>query len=138
MKEGFEKCEYEHTLFIKIKEGGEMLIVYLYVDDLIFTRNDELTFIEFKNSIKHEFDMTNVGKMRYFLGLEVIQKFDGIFLNQDAVLWKCCTALVWQKNNFVRNSMVPGTKLLKDENGVKVDKTYFKQIVASLIYLTAT
>jgi len=89
-----------------------MLIVCLYVNVLIFTRNDELMFVEFKNSIKHEFGMTNMGKMRQFLGLEVIQKFDRIFLSQKAMLWKCCTDLVWQKQFFVRNSMVPGTKLL--------------------------
>ena len=44
----------------------------LYVDDLIFTGNDELMFTEFKNSMKHEFDMTDLSKMRYFLGLEVL------------------------------------------------------------------
>ena len=39
--EGFEKCHCEHTLFTKSKEGGKLLIVSLYVDDLIFTGNDE-------------------------------------------------------------------------------------------------
>jgi len=56
MKEGFEKCDYEHTLFIKTRKEGKVLIVSLYVDDLIFTRNDELMFREFKAYIKHEFD----------------------------------------------------------------------------------
>lgn len=41
MKEGFEKCPHEHTLFVRRMDGGKMLIVCLYVDDLIFTRNDE-------------------------------------------------------------------------------------------------
>lgn len=49
-----------------------MLIVSLYVDDLLFAGNDELMFTEFKNSMKLEFDMTNLGKMKYFLGLEVL------------------------------------------------------------------
>ena len=49
MKEGFEKCDYEHTLFIKTRKEGKVLIVSLYVDDLIFTGNDVLMFIEFKN-----------------------------------------------------------------------------------------
>ena len=38
LKKGFKKCE--HTLFVKIGDGGKMLIVYLYVDDLINTGND--------------------------------------------------------------------------------------------------
>ena len=69
MKEGFEKCDYEHTLFIKRGKEAKVLIVSLYVYDLMFTGNDELMFTEFKNSTKNEFDMTNLGKMRYFLGL---------------------------------------------------------------------
>ena len=45
-----------------------------YVDDLIFTWNDEIMFTEFKKSMMLEFDMTNLGKMRYFLGIEVMQR----------------------------------------------------------------
>ena len=67
LKEGFEKCDYEHTLFIKTGKEGKLLILSLYVDDLIFTGNDELMVSEFKSSMKHEFDMADLGKMRYFL-----------------------------------------------------------------------
>ena len=45
----------------------------LYVDDLIFIGNDEIMFAEFKKSMMLEFDMTNLGKMRYFLGIELMQ-----------------------------------------------------------------
>ena len=82
MKEGFEKYDYKHTLFIKTrKKKGKVLIFNLYVDDLIFTGNDELMVLEFKDSLKHEFDMTDLGKMRYFLGLEVLQKSNCVFIN---------------------------------------------------------
>nr|KYP48814.1 Retrovirus-related Pol polyprotein from transposon TNT 1-94 [Cajanus cajan] len=65
LKESFKKCEYEHTLFVKQNKRGNMLIVSLYVDDLLFTGNDELVFIEFKNSMMLDFDMTDLGKMKY-------------------------------------------------------------------------
>lgn len=81
-KEGFERCPYEHILFIKAGGGGKILIVCLYVDDLIFTGNDEHMFVEFKNSMMHEFDMTDLGKMRYFLGIEVMQRPESIFICQ--------------------------------------------------------
>ena len=48
MKEGFEKCDYEHTLFIKRGKEVKVLIVSLYVDFLIFTGNDELMFQNLK------------------------------------------------------------------------------------------
>ena len=138
MKEGFEKCDYEHTLFIKTRKEGKVLIVSLYVDDLIFTGNDELMFTDFKRSMKDEFDMTDLGKMRYFLGLEVLQRSDGIFISQKKYALEVLQRFGMDKSNSVHNPIVPGFKLMKDEGGVKVDKTYYKQVVGSLMYLTAT
>ena len=57
-----------------------MIIVSVYVDDLIFTGNDEVMMSEFKSSMLREFDMSDLGKMRFFLGIEVLQKFDGIYI----------------------------------------------------------
>ncbi|WJZ99221.1 hypothetical protein VitviT2T_017686 [Vitis vinifera] len=82
IKEGFERCSCDHTLFIKTGDGGKILIVSLYVDDLIFTGNDESMFVKFKNSMKLEFDMTDLGKMKYFLGVEVLQNSEGIYISQ--------------------------------------------------------
>ena len=78
----FNKCPYEHTLYIKIGNTGNILIVCLYVDDLIFTGNDEDMFKEFKESMMHEFEMTDFGKMKYFLGIEATQSAEGIFICQ--------------------------------------------------------
>lgn len=56
-KIGLEKCPHEHSLFVKSRERGKLLIVCLYVDDLIFTGNDEAMLVEFKKSMMEEFDM---------------------------------------------------------------------------------
>ena len=88
--------------------------------------------------MKHEFDMKNLGKMRYFLGLEVLQRFDGVFISQKKYALEVLKWFGMDKSNFVHNPIVPGFKLVKDEGGVKVNKTYYKQIVGSLMYLTAT
>ena len=68
LKEGFEKCLCEHTLFIKTSGSGMILIVSLYVDDLIFTGNNEGMFKGFKDSMMKEFDMLDLGRMKYILG----------------------------------------------------------------------
>lgn len=81
-REGFEKCPYEHTLFVKIGDRGRILMVCLYVDNLIFTGNDQSMFDVFKQSMMTEFDMTDLGKMHYFLGIEVIQSAGGIFITK--------------------------------------------------------
>jgi hypothetical protein len=81
--EQFEKCPHEPTLFVK--HGGEdrILIVSLYVDDLIYTGNDISMIEEFKRSMKSRFAMTDLGKMKYFLGIEVVQSEQGIFICQQ-------------------------------------------------------
>ena len=138
VREGFERCLCEHTLFTKSKEVGKILIVSLYVDDLIYTGNDKSMFDDFKNSMMLEFDMTDLGRMRYFLGIEVIQSLDGIFVCQRKYAHEILGRFGMDKSNPVKNPIVPGTKLSKDEAGTKVDETLFKQVVGSLMYLTAT
>ena len=64
---GFDRCLCEHTLFTKSKEGGKILIVSLYVDDLIYTRNDCSMCDDFRRFMTSEFDMSDLGRMRYFL-----------------------------------------------------------------------
>ena len=137
IKEGFVSSSSEQTLFIKQKEG-KILIVSIYVDDLLFTSDDEELLDEFKHSMKEEFDMTDLGKMRYFLGIEVIQKADGIFICQRKYAAELIERFEMQNFNSVGNPIVPGQKVSRDEVGVKVDSTLYKQIVGSLMYLTAT
>lgn len=138
IKEGFERCQCEHTLFIKSEEGGKMLIVSLYVDDLIFTGNDEDMFAKFKASMEMEFDMTDLGKMKYFLGVEVVQNSDGIYISQRKYAQEVLERFGMERSNSVKNPIVPGFKLMRDEGGVRVDATQYKQMVGSLMYLTAT
>ncbi|RDX87695.1 hypothetical protein CR513_30798, partial [Mucuna pruriens] len=57
------------------------LIISLYFDNLIYTRDDEVVISEFKCSMMKEFDMLDLGKMRYFLGIEVMQLNEGIFIS---------------------------------------------------------
>ncbi|KAM1072945.1 hypothetical protein ACFX2B_017883 [Malus domestica] len=138
LKEWFVKCPHEHTLFIKVGDGGNILVVCLYVDDLIYTGNDESMFSKFKQSMMNEFEMTDLGKMRYFLGIEVLQKPDGIFICQKKYAQEVLERFNMGNCNPVHNPIVPGTKLTKDLTGERVDNTYYKQIVGSLMYLAAT
>lgn len=95
-------------------------------------------FMAFKQSMKREFDMTDLGKMRYFFGIEVLQQDDGIFIHQKKYLQEILDRFGMTKSNSVLNPIVPGAKLGKDSNGESVDNTFFKQMIGSLMYLTAT
>jgi hypothetical protein len=139
VKEGFEKCFCEHTLFTKTSDKGSMLIVSLYVDDLIFTGNSECMFKGFKDSMMREFDMSDLGRMKYFLGVEVIQNAELIFICQKKYAREVLGRFGMEHSNAVQNPIVPGFKLTKNEENAKgVNTTEYKQLVGSLLYLTAT
>ena len=80
---GFSKCPREHALYCKVHKNGDILIFCLYVDDLIFTGNNPSIFEDFKKAITKEFGMTNIGLMVYYLGIEVKQMEDEIFISQE-------------------------------------------------------
>lgn len=138
LKEGFEKCPYEHTLFLKSGAKTDMLIISLYVDDLIFAGNNEAMFSDFKESMKKEFDMTDLGRMSYFLGVEVVQNSSGIFVSQSKYTKEILERFGMDNSKPVDNPVVPGYKLSKKGDGVEVDANTYKQMVGSLMYLTAT
>ncbi|XP_015579967.1 uncharacterized mitochondrial protein AtMg00810-like [Ricinus communis] len=81
--------------------------------------------------MKKEFEMTDMGSMRYFLGVEVIQTSNGIFICQRKYANEVLERFDLQNCSSV-------CKLTKDARGLKVDATAYKQIVESLMYLTAT
>jgi hypothetical protein len=109
----FLKCPHEHTLFMKKKEKGEILIVCVYVDDLIYTGNDEVMFQEFKTMMMKEFAMTDLGKMRYFLGIEVLQGCNGIFIGQKKYIKDMLKKFDMSDCNPVKTPIVPGSRLQK-------------------------
>ena len=127
INEGFFRCESEQTLFTKRSREGKIIIVSVYVDDLIFTGDDANMLFDFKKSMMREFDMSDLGKMRYFLGIEVLQNSGGIYICQKKYALEVLKRFGMMECNAVKNPIVPGCKVNKDEDGVKVDETYYKQ-----------
>lgn len=75
---GYVRSECEHTLYRKELENGERLLLSVYVDDIIYTSSSEVLINQFKAEMMTTFDMSDLGELNYFLGLEVIQRSDGI------------------------------------------------------------
>nr|GFB57887.1 putative RNA-directed DNA polymerase [Tanacetum cinerariifolium] len=93
--------------------------------------------LEFKQSMMKEFEMSDLGQMKYFLGIEVKQTDCGIHISQHKYVVDVLKRFNMSDCNPVINHIVPGSKLYSDE-GPKVDVTLFKQIVGSLMYITTT
>nr|GFD37068.1 putative ribonuclease H-like domain-containing protein [Tanacetum cinerariifolium] len=79
---GFQRGTVDQTLFI-IKHRGDFLLVQVYVDDIIFGLSNPQLCREFEALMHKKFQMGAMGELNFFLGLQVLQKKDGIFLSQD-------------------------------------------------------
>ena len=116
----------------------ETLVVALYVDDLIFMGNSQRLVEEFKAEMKKEFEMTDLGLMKFFLGLEVKQDSSGIFISQGAYAKDILKRFGMDNCNPVATPMELGAKLSKLEGGNAVDATEYRSLIGSLRYLTCT
>lgn len=81
---GFVRSMSEVTLYVKHK-GTDLLIVSLYVDDLLVTGNNACLVEEFKEEMMQVFEMTDLGLMTYFLGMEIKQGSDENFYLPEEV-----------------------------------------------------
>jgi hypothetical protein len=82
---GFKKVTIDNNLYIKF-ESDNLLVVLVYVDDIIFGCTNESFVQWFANSMQTEFEMSMIGELSYFLGLQVKQSSAGIFISQEKYL----------------------------------------------------
>eukprot|EP00253_Pinus_taeda_P020674 PITA_20674 len=115
IENGFDKCDGEPTLYIK-ENAGKIIIVVLYVYDLIFTSNDVSVIADFKAVMKSEFEITELGFLRYFLGIEVNQSENGVFISQDKYVEAVLKRFNMQNSKATVTPTVMGLKLTKEDN----------------------
>lgn len=85
-----------------------------------------------------EFEMTYLGLMLYYLGIEVVQSVAGAFICQRKYVQDILKKVRMENCNLAKTLMETGLKLVKSPEGENVNSTFYKQIVGSLMYLTAT
>ena len=112
------------------------MFIALYVDDLIFTGNNAELIEAFKEVMKKEFEMTDLGLTKYFLGLEVIQGKNDIFVSQERYAEEVLKKFKITSCNPVSTPMEPGIKLSKYADGDRVYASKYRSLIGSLRYLT--
>ncbi|GKB47941.1 putative ribonuclease H-like domain-containing protein [Tanacetum coccineum] len=120
LENGFRRGTTDKTLFIK-KDKGDILLVQVYVDDIIFRSTKKSLYTEFEQMMHKRFQMSSIGELTLFLGFQVKQKDDGIFISQDKH-----GADILKKFDFstLRTTSTPietNKALLKDEEAADVD-----------------
>jgi hypothetical protein len=133
---GFSKSNNEPTIYTKRYHKGNILIVCLYVDDIIYTGN--LLLNEFEASMQSEFEMTDLALMKFFPGIEVEQSQKGIFICQQKYATYILKRFKMNKYKQTYTPIAKGTKITKQDEGTTIDYTLYKMLVGSLMYLTTT
>jgi hypothetical protein len=80
LQQDFEKCNNEHSVYVKRSESRPILLICLYADDLLITGCDEVEIAKFKSRMKVKFEMSDLGMLSYFLGIEFVTTNSGVFM----------------------------------------------------------
>ncbi|GJR07217.1 zinc finger, CCHC-type containing protein [Tanacetum coccineum] len=133
----FKKCNLEQAVYTK-RSKTSTLIVGVYVDDLIITGTPRKEIDVFKSQMKDKFEMSDLGLLAYYLGIEVTQTGGEITIKQTGYINKILKETSMTDSNDTKIPMDPGTKLVKAEDGNTVDATYYRSLIGSLRYLLHT
>nr|GFB84227.1 uncharacterized mitochondrial protein AtMg00810-like [Tanacetum cinerariifolium] len=134
---GFQSGTIDQTLFIK-RQREDFILVQVDMDGIIFGSSNPQLCREFEALMHEKFQMSAMGELNFFFGLQVLQKEDGIFLSQDKYVGD-----IFKKFGYsdVRSSNTPMDKENpwgKDETGKDVDLHLYRSIIRSLMYLTTS
>ncbi|KAJ0560212.1 putative RNA-directed DNA polymerase [Helianthus annuus] len=138
IKNGFERGQIDSTLFIKRKKE-DFLLVQVYVDDIIFGSSDESMCKEFEQVMKSKFEMSAMGELSYFLGLQVEQKADGLFIHQTKYVYDILSRFKMNDCTTANTPICENHNLGPDHESTEdVDPTQYRAMIGSLMYLTAS
>ena len=130
---GFSRIQSEATLYVKVNVAGKSLIVSIYVDDKLVTGSKIELIQRFKNEMEKIFEITDLGVMKYFLGMEVLQSSDGIFICQQKYILDILNRFKMQDCKPVSTRISTCVKLGKDEDFEKVDDCRYGSLIGSLL-----
>eukprot|EP00253_Pinus_taeda_P004887 PITA_04887 len=136
-QQGFTKGSADIKLYTNI-ENDKILIVVVYVDDIIFGSNEESMSRNFASVMQQELEMSLLGELTYFLGLQEQQTKDGIFLSQTKYLKQILKKYGMEDSKPVCTPMVRGCTLSSSDESLTVNQPAYKSMIGSLIYLIGT
>ncbi|KAJ9544169.1 hypothetical protein OSB04_023876 [Centaurea solstitialis] len=137
LSKGFKKGSVDSTLFL-MKEGEHIVVIQIYVDDIIFGSTSRELCKKFENVMTEEFKMSMMGEINFFLGLQVRQFSDGIFINQSKYIFDLLKKYDMSGCHSIGTPMATGNSIGPDHEGKDVDLRNYRSMVGSLMYLTAS
>ncbi|GKA55178.1 putative ribonuclease H-like domain-containing protein, partial [Tanacetum coccineum] len=134
---GYRRGTIDKALFIK-KDKKDIMLVQVYVDDIIFGSTKKSWCDEFEALMKNMFQMSSMGELTFFLGLQVKQKEDGIFISQDKYVGEILKKFDFMSVKHASTPIETHKPLVKDEEATDVDVHLYRSMIGSLMYLTTS
>ena len=135
---GFVQCQSDHTLFVKHFPEGKLAILIVYVDDIILTGNHEGKIDLLKKLLTKEFEIKDLGNLKYFLGMEIVRSKKGIAVSQRKYVLDLLNETGMLGCKPAETPMDSTVKLEESDGSPPVDKGRYQRLVGKLIYLSHT
>jgi hypothetical protein len=133
----FTREQTDRTLFIR-NQGTHKLIAQIYVDDISFGATLDTLNHYFSKEIKQEFEMSMIGELNYFLGLQVKQTVEGIFISQSKYAKDLVKSFGLDGKSCARIPMSTSVKINSDLARKPVDPSLYRSMIGRLLYLIAS
>nr|GEW44051.1 retrovirus-related Pol polyprotein from transposon TNT 1-94 [Tanacetum cinerariifolium] len=137
ISQDFSKGSMDPTLFIR-RNVNDLLLVKIYVDDIIFAASTPELCDLFAKLMCSKLKMSMMGKISFFLGLQISQNPRGIFINQSKYALKSLKKYGFESYDPVDTLMVEKSKLDEDKEGKVVGPSHYRGMIGTLLYLTAS
>jgi hypothetical protein len=134
---GFEMGKVDQTLFL-LRQGRDILIVQVYVDDIVFGGSSNSLVAGFAEDMRREFEMVMMGDLQFFLELQIKQSKEGTFVHQAKYTMDIVRKSKMEDSKAMTTPVSTTTALDVDEEGEHVDQKKYRSMIGSLLYLTPT
>ncbi|PRQ41825.1 putative RNA-directed DNA polymerase [Rosa chinensis] len=134
---GYRQSNSDHTLFIRHK-AGKLTVLIVYVDDMVVTGDDPVERKALQDYLATEFEMKDLGQLKYFLGIEVARSKEGISLSQRKYVLDLLTETGMLDCQPVETPMEMNHRLGEWKDQVPTNKSRYQCLVGKLIYLSHT
>ena len=134
---GFSPSPHDPALFIHVSSRGRTLLL-LYVDDMLITGDDSEHVSLVKRHLSQQFQMTDLGPLSYFLGIEVLHSQKGYYISQSKYIQDLLVRSSLTDNKIAATPMDLHLQLRPNDGTPLQDPARYRHIVGSLVYLTVT
>ena len=138
IRNGYTQCQTDHTLFVKFSSDKRRAILIVYVDDIILTGDYKEELESLKHYLSKEFEIKDLGNLKYFLGMEIARSKHGIFVSQRKYVLDLLTETGMLGCKPASTPMDSNKKVGSRLNKKPVDKGRYQRLVGRLIYLSHT